>query len=124
MIRKIASVLIAVPVAVLIVLFAVANRQWVGVSLDPFASDLPALAVTLPFYLVILLALIAGVVVGGVATWFGQARWRRATRRQQAELGHLRIETEILKRRAEAPPPAPARSTPLTPLAYRRPPAA
>ena len=39
MFRKIVAALILVPLAILIVAFAVANRQAVTVSLDPFASE-------------------------------------------------------------------------------------
>ena len=50
MVRTFLKALILVPVAVLLVLFAVANRQWTGVSLDPFSSEPPALAIHLPLF--------------------------------------------------------------------------
>src|SRR5260370_29459936 len=78
MIRTFLKALILVPVAVFLILFAVANRQWTGVSLDPFSSEPPALAIHLPLFLVILLALMLGVIVGGGAAWLGHRRWRRA----------------------------------------------
>jgi len=78
MIRTFLKALILVPVAVFLILFAVANRQWTGVSLDPFSSAPPALAIRLPLFLVILLALMLGVIVGGIAAWLGQRKWRGA----------------------------------------------
>ena len=121
MIRTFLKALILVPVAVFLILFAVANRQWTGVSLDPFSSEPPALAIHLPLFLVILLALILGVIVGGIAVWLGQRRWRRAARRLETELREVRAEAAAWKRRAEAEQAA---ATPLTPLTYRPPPAA
>ena len=121
MVRTFLKALILVPIAVLLVLFAVANRQWTGVSLDPFSSEPPALAIHLPLFLVILLTLIFGVIVGGIATWLGQRKWRRAARSLEAELREARVETETWKRRAEAERAA---ATPLAPLTYRPPPAA
>ena len=50
MVRKIISTLILVPLAVVIIAFAVANRQWVTVSFDPFSSTSPAYAATLPLF--------------------------------------------------------------------------
>ena len=41
MIQKLISALILVPLAILFVVFAVANRQTVVVSFDPFDCDLP-----------------------------------------------------------------------------------
>ena len=61
MIRKIVTVLILLPVALLIVMFAVANRAAVTVALDPFGSEPPMFTVALPLFLVLLAALIVGV---------------------------------------------------------------
>ncbi len=54
------------PLAVVIIAFAVANRQIVTVSLDPFNRTRPPLAVTLPLFALVIVLLIAGVVIGGV----------------------------------------------------------
>src|SRR5260370_3475858 len=101
MIRTFLKALILVPVAVFLILFAVANRQWTGVSLDPFSSEPPALAVHLPLFLVILLALMLGVIVGGIAAWLGQRKSRQAARRLEAKLREAPAETQACK------PPAP-----------------
>ena len=51
MLRKILSAVILVPLLVIFVAFAVANRQTVTVSFDPFSSTAqPAYAVTLPLF--------------------------------------------------------------------------
>jgi uncharacterized integral membrane protein len=121
MVRTFLKALILVPIAVFLILFAVANRQWTGVSLDPFSSEPPALAIHLPLFLVILLAVMLGVIVGGIAVWLGQRRWRRAARRLETELREAGAETQAWKRRAEAEQAAAA---PLAPLTYRPPPAA
>jgi uncharacterized integral membrane protein len=121
MIRTFLKALVLVPIAVLLIAFAVANRQWTPVSLDPFTSNPPALAIELPLFLVILSALMLGVIVGGIATWLGQRKWRRTARRLEAELRDARGKAESWKRRAEAEEAA---ATPLAPLTYRPPPAA
>ena len=90
MFRRIVAALILLPLAILIIAFAVANRQVVTVSLDPFSSSEPAAAVTLPLFVLVIVLLIAGVVVGGVAAWLGQGRWRRAARRLEREVTALR----------------------------------
>jgi uncharacterized integral membrane protein len=86
MIRKIVTALVLIVLALVLIAFAVANRQLVTVSLDPFDQADPALVLTLPLYLVIFALLIAGVVLGGCAAWLRQSRWRARARRAEAQL--------------------------------------
>ncbi len=88
---------ILVPIAILAVAFAVANRQVVAVSFDPFAVAEPTFAVVAPMFLLIFLLLMAGVVIGGAAAWLGQSHYRRAARRAQTEIDDLYGEIERLK---------------------------
>jgi uncharacterized integral membrane protein len=106
MFRKIVTAIIVVPLAAVIIAFAVANRETVTVSFDPFSSVSPAYAATLPLFAVILLALIVGVVVGGVAAWLRQSRWRRAARQLDGENRTLRAELDSLRRRFAVNEPA------------------
>jgi uncharacterized integral membrane protein len=122
MIRNILAALILIPLAALIVLLAVANRAAVTISLDPFMAERPAVSATQPLFVLILSTLIVGVVIGGIAAWLRQARWRRAARIAEAEVRALRQETESLRERLDAAERDVRRATPA--LAYRRPPAA
>ncbi len=113
MFRKIVTALIVVPLAAVIIVFAVANRQSVTVSFDPFSSSSPAYAATLPLFVVIFTVLIVGVLVGGIAAWFGQAKWRRLARKRDADVRILQQELETIRRRfapeapAQLPEPSP-----------------
>ncbi len=100
MLRKIVTVLIVVPLAAVIIAFAVANRQAVMVSFDPFSSTAPAYAATLPLFAVLMAVLILGVLIGGAAAWLRQGKWRRSARRLDAEVRGLHDEMEGLRRRA------------------------
>jgi uncharacterized integral membrane protein len=90
--RKFLNAVVWIPLALIFVVFAVANRHPVTVSFDPFNSNDPALGVTLPLFVVIIAVAILGVVAGGFATWFGQRRWRRAARRHEADAHELRAQ--------------------------------
>ena len=72
--RKLLRWLIVVPIAILLVLLAVANRGPVTVSLDPFSREAPAFVFTLPLFVVLLLAVALGVVIGGIAVGVGRLR--------------------------------------------------
>lgn len=105
MFRKIVTGIIVVPLAIIIVAFAVANRQMVTVSFDPFSSASPAYAATLPLFVLIFILLILGVVVGGVAAWIGQAKWRRGARALDGEVRKLRSEVDTIEARMMMKPP-------------------
>ena len=89
--------LILTPIAVLIVTFAIVNRQVVPVVLDPFGSDIPGLRFEAPLFFVMFACGMAGVLAGGVATWFAQGRHRRALREALADVDHLRAEADRMR---------------------------
>jgi uncharacterized integral membrane protein len=104
--RRIIAALILVPLAIVIIAFAVANRQIVTVSLDPFSSEHPAASLTLPLFALIVVLLVIGVLIGGMAAWLRQTRWRRTARRLEREVADMRVELEALKRNAGVLPGA------------------
>ena len=101
--RKLITALILVPLAIVLVTFAVANRQTVIISFDPFDQAHPAFALALPLFALILLLVIGGVIVGGIAAWLRQSKWRRAARLAQGQARELRAELDRLKRRVGEP---------------------
>lgn len=115
MFRRIVSIVIVVPLAVVIIVFAVANRQSVTVSFDPLSSSSPAYAATLPLFVLIFVLLILGVLIGGAAAWIGQTKWRRTARKLDGEVRVLHQEMDSIRRRfaPESPPPA-SEPTPYT----------
>lgn len=107
--RKVFTVLIVLPLALILIVFAVANRHFVTVSFDPFNSTDPALAASLPLFVLIIAVAILGVVAGGLATWFGQHHWRRAARRHEADARDARSELADLRAATMASRGEPAR---------------
>lgn len=94
--KRIVTWLVALPVGIVVVALAVANRRAVTVALDPFRPDDPALSVSLPLFLVALGALILGVLLGGGAVWFGQHKYRKAARAGRREAARLEAERAVL----------------------------
>jgi hypothetical protein len=103
MFRRLLKAIILIPIAAALVALAVANRQSVTVAFDPFDPADPAYAMTMPLYLAGFAVLIAGVVLGGIATWLEQGKWRRARARLAVEIGVVRIELERLKQQTAKP---------------------
>jgi uncharacterized integral membrane protein len=98
MLRKLVTALILVPLAIVLVAFAVANRQTVVVSFDPFDQAHPAFTLAVPLFALILALVVSGVIVGGVAAWLRQSKWRRTARLAQAQARELGAELDRLKR--------------------------
>lgn len=118
MARKIVTAVILLPLAILIVVFAVANRQPVTVSFDPFSSNEPAYSATVPLFVLIFIVLILGVIVGGVAAWMRQSPWRRTARKLDADVRALHDELAEIRRRfgTPAPPAEPAPQSVIPPI--------
>jgi uncharacterized integral membrane protein len=92
--------LVLLPVAILVVLLAVANRAPVTLSLDPFSQEAPEFSAQVPLFAVIFAAVMLGVVIGGTATWLSQSRHRQGRRHARREARHLREEADRLRAQA------------------------
>jgi uncharacterized integral membrane protein len=95
--RKFFTALIVIPLGLLFIVFAVANRHLVTVSFDPFNSRDPSVGVTMPLFVAIIVVAILGVVAGGTATWFRQRHWRQAARRHEADAKQAREQLADLR---------------------------
>lgn len=109
--------LIWIPVLLFVVLFMVANRQPVAISLDPFNADAPALTTPGIFLWVwLMLMLFTGLALGAIGMWVSARPTRvqaRADKRTVKELRKdiTRLETRL--KEAEAGRVAPAIEPPL-----------
>ena len=113
--RKFFTALIVIPLSLLFVVFAVANRHFVTVSFDPFNSRDPSVATAMPLFALIIVVAILGVLAGGIATWFRQGYWRRAARQHEADARQARAELADLRANAATASPASSRFLALPP---------
>lgn len=90
MFNRIVLIVVFVPLAIVLIALAVANRELVSFTLDPFNPGNPALTLTLPLFVYLFLALVAGMIVGSLATWFRQGRYRKLARQRSMEAESLR----------------------------------
>ena len=89
--------LLLLPVALVVILLAIANRGPVLLSFDPFARGTPEFAFSVPLYLLMFAILALGVVLGGVGTWLTAGGQRRRGRASRREVGRLKEETDRLR---------------------------
>ena len=101
--RKFLTAVVLIPLGLIFVVFAVANRHFVTVSFDPFNSTDPSIAVSLPLFVVIIAVAIVGVAAGGTASWFRHRHWRRAARQHEADARAARAQLADLRAGAMTP---------------------
>ena len=90
MLNRLLLIVIIVPLAVILIAFAVANRGSVAFTLDPFNPGNPALTLQAPLFVMLFAALGIGLVLGGMATWLKQGYYRRQARENRKEADQLR----------------------------------
>jgi uncharacterized integral membrane protein len=109
MVNKIVGWVVLVPLCLGLILFALANRHFVAINFNPFVSVDTAVApgYGVPLFVVLFVVLLVGVLLGGIATWFSQARHRRGEKHWRREAHHLNGELEALRRSQGQSPAGP-----------------
>lgn len=90
MLSRLVLVAIVVPIAIVLIALAVANRAPAAFTLDPFNPGNPALTVHLPLFMLLFAAAAIGLVLGSCATWLKQGHYRKLARQRGAEAETLR----------------------------------
>ena len=100
MLRRIVGWVVLVPLCLVLVIFALANRQLVVINFNPLvpSESLTTPGVGVPMFLVLFTVLLMGVVLGGVATWFAQSHHRRDERSYRREAERLTREVDAMRR--------------------------
>lgn len=98
MISKILSFLVLAPLAIVLVVFCVANRGPVTVSFDPIGT-MPQFSFAAPLFVLLIGALIGGLLLGGLGTWLTQSHYRARAARRRSEVENLRHEVEMSNER-------------------------
>ena len=96
---------LTLPILVVAALFAISNREPLPVRLWPLPQEM-----LLPGYLVVLLPLAAGLLIGGAVVWLGSVKYRRLARRRGGRLRTLNRELEEMRRQQQARDEAEARA--------------
>lgn len=107
--KSVLRIIVFVPLALIILFFALSNRIFVPIRMDPFAApdDPSAIVLQAPLFMVALVAMAIGVLAGGLSSWLGHLPTRRDARVARAEARKTRLEIEKLRQQALAnPPPA------------------
>ena len=89
--KKVLRWVVVIPVGALIVLFLIANRTLVALSLDPFSTETPAIATpALPLWIWLVLALLVGFFIGAAGMWVSERELRIRAKADRLELKALK----------------------------------
>ena len=89
--------IVTLPAALIAVVFAVSNREHTSVTFWPLPVQLDA-----PLYLVVLLAVLVGFLIGELVAWINGGRARRLARERARRIEAL--ERELAATQAQLPP--------------------
>ncbi len=101
MTRKLITFLILVPIAIVLIVLSVANRNVVTLALNPFDPSDTVLSLSAPFFVFLFLALMLGMLIGSLATWFKQGKYRKKARTEAKEAVKWHTEADKQRERAE-----------------------
>lgn len=101
MILRFIKLIILVPIAIALIVLSVANRHLVTLALNPFRPEDEILSISMPLFVLVFAALIAGIVIGSLATWFAQGRYRKQAREEAHEARKWREEAGKQRTRVE-----------------------
>src|SRR5262249_45077717 len=92
--------LVLVPLGVLLVALAVVNRKLVMLGLNPFDGT-SGFGIEAPLFVFLFGAFALGLLIGGLATWPGQGKWRRTARAEAREASTCRRQADRLEKELE-----------------------
>jgi Lipopolysaccharide assembly protein A domain len=95
--RRILRWVVGLPIAIVVIAFVVANRQWTRLSLDPFSSTSPAFSIEMPLWVLFIFGVFIGILVGWTACWIAQGKHRKLARDRGREIVQLQSEAENAK---------------------------
>jgi len=100
--RRFFVILLALAAAAILMPIGIANRQPVTLNLDPFGRTGTPLAAEMSLSLLMFLVFMLGLLVGGLATWAGQGKWRRTARIKSREAFQYKAQADRLAREQDA----------------------
>lgn len=89
MFGRLVTLVIVLPLAIVLIALGVANRAVTLFTLDPFNPGNPLLSWQLPLFALMFSVLILGIVLGSLATWLAQGKYRKSARNARAEAARL-----------------------------------
>lgn len=92
--KSLIRLFIVFPIAIVVVMLAVANRRTIPLSFNPLDPDNSATIIEVPIFWLVFACVAAGIVLGGMAVWFKQGRHRKAARANRREAAKFKAETE------------------------------
>jgi len=79
--KQMITALIIIPIALVLIIFIIANREMMEVRFNPFDYEDSSWTIRAPAFIFLFACLGIGVVVGSLVTWISQHPYRKKARR-------------------------------------------
>ena len=97
--KQVLAWVIGIPVAIILIGFALANRQVITVAFDPISNPEPMFALSVPIWMLFFAGILLGMLIGGFVSWLNQGKWRKAARQARTDLDAELAKKKDLERR-------------------------
>ena len=104
--KRIIGWAVGLPLTIIGVGFAVANRQWVTISFDPITQVTPFATIDMPLWVLFFAGIFVGIFIGWFVAWRGAGKHRRSARDARIELMRAQQQHEREKRELQQQLPA------------------
>ena len=106
---RVVKAVVLIPLALVILVLAVANRADVVLVLDPFGLYEPLTSLVMPLYVLLFIVAALGILAGGFGAWWSQRAARERARFFEREAMVLREELDAVRKlpASSASPPVP-----------------
>lgn len=104
--KRIFNWVVGLPLAIIAIGFAVANREWVTVSFDPINRAMPFATLAMPLWALFFAGIFVGIFIGWFVAWRGAGKHRRSARDARIELVRVQQQHEREKRELQQSLPA------------------
>jgi uncharacterized membrane protein YciS (DUF1049 family) len=101
LLKRVVNWVVGLPIALIAIGFAVANRQWISISFDPFNRTHPFALIEMPLWALFFCGVFVGMLAGGLVVWLAQGKHRKAERQAKIEL--VRTQQQFEREKRERP---------------------
>ncbi|WP_375636397.1 LapA family protein [Bartonella sp. AP152HLJHH] len=89
-IKRILLTSIGVILAAVLIVFIVANRQMVPLTLDPFRANPESFTYHAPLFIWLFIFFVFGILLGNLIGWFSYHKYKKALKKSEAEIEKLK----------------------------------
>lgn len=101
MLKRLIALVFLAPIGIILIVLAVTNRHPVTIGVPPYVGETPFLSFSVPVFVLVFAAVLAGIFLGGFGTWVSQGKHRKLARSRKVDASKWQFEADKEKKRAD-----------------------